>query len=116
MSDRAAVSQILQQLLDNALKFSEEKSPVEIIASRQGELIQVSIRDYGIGIPAEHRPHIFKMFYQVDSDSSRRYGGAGIGLALVKMLADGLNVEIQVESTVGRGSTFSFYLPIADLN
>lgn len=116
IADRRAVSRILFLLLDNALKFSPEESPVEIQMKQEGDKVWVSVRDQGIGISAEHQQEIFDAFYQVETGSTKRYSGVGVGLALAQMLAEGMSTRIYVESEPGKGSIFYFSLPIADLD
>lgn len=103
----------LQLLIDNALKFSEDK--VEVSAKRTGQLVTIAVQDYGIGIPEDKIGFIYDWFYQVDSSTTRPYGGMGIGLAIVRFILERHNAEIEVETKVGNGSTFSFKLPIANL-
>jgi signal transduction histidine kinase len=113
LGDRSGVAQVLQQLLDNALKFSPETSPVDIIVQRTGDYVEIAVQDYGIGIDEKDAEDIFKPFYQIDSSTTRRYGGVGNGLAIVKLIIDALNTTIRVLSKPGKGSIFSFALPIA---
>jgi signal transduction histidine kinase len=82
---------------------------------RRHDLVYITVRDFGIGIESEKLNDIFDMFYQVDSTSTRRYGGAGVGLALVKLILDHHNSDITVESTPGKGSAFTFWLNIVDV-
>ncbi len=98
----------IQLLLDNALKFSQEKVTVEI--TNAGNKITVSIHDRGIGIPQDQITHIFEPFYQIDGSSTRRFGGMGIGLAIVRLILDHHCTTIQIESNLGKGSTFAFDL------
>lgn len=113
LADKQGLSIVIQLLMDNALKFSVK--PIEVIARREEEKIYVAIRDYGIGIEEEMLNNIFDSFYQVDSSSTRRYGGTGVGLTLVKLILDNHDIKIYVKSTVGEGSTFWFYLPFVSL-
>jgi signal transduction histidine kinase len=115
LSDKQAIAQVLQQLIDNALKFSPDEQPVEVIAQRTADGVCLSVRDRGIGMEAEQIERIFKEFYQTDSGSQRRFSGSGIGLAIVKLILERLGVPIQVESQVNVGSTFSFTLKAAPL-
>lgn len=113
--DLRAVARVLGLFLDNAIKFDPEGKPITIIAHRDGKnQVYIAVRDQGIGIPKQHQEDIFKEFYQVDSSSTRRFGGAGIGLALAKLLCNRMGTEIKVESRPKKGSTFSFTLPVAD--
>ena len=111
-SDRAGVSHVLQQVLDNALKFSPGGEAVEISAIYTEGGVWVSIRDYGIGIPEAELGNIFRAFYQVNSSTTRQFGGVGIGLAIVKLILSGLGVPYRVESIVGKGTIFRFWLPV----
>jgi signal transduction histidine kinase len=111
-SDRAGVSQVLQHVLDNALKFSPGGEPVEIEAVYADEGVWVSVSDYGVGIPESELLNIFRAFYQVNSSTTRQFGGVGIGLTIVKLILTGLNAPYVVESTLGKGTVFRFRLPI----
>lgn len=113
MADKQGLSTVLQLLIDNALKFSEGEIIVK--ARQDGNEIIVSIQDKGIGIAADKLSLIFDTFYQIDSSSTRRYGGTGVGLALVKLILDHHDTKIEVNSRVGKGSTFSFRLSVVDL-
>jgi signal transduction histidine kinase len=114
LADKNGIGTVLQMLIDNALKFS--KKNVEVQAVRVGKNVRVSVRDHGIGIARDKLEKIFESFYQVDPSSTRRYGGSGVGLAIVRLILDHHNVSIVVESEVGKGSTFSFELPIVELD
>jgi signal transduction histidine kinase len=109
--DRQRLVIAIQLLLDNALKFSEKE--VRIVATVTTDHLDIAIHDQGIGIPAEHLAHIFEPFYQVDGSSTRRFGGMGIGLAIVRFILDYHQTQIQVTTSPGKGSTFAFTLPIA---
>lgn len=109
-ADKQGLNTILQLLMDNALKFSQGK--VEVSAKRDGNHVKFTIRDHGIGIAQDELDKIFEIFYQVDASSTRRYGGTGVGLAIVRLILDRHNTFISVNSTQGEGSTFSFVLPI----
>lgn len=114
-ADKQGLSTVLQLLIDNALKFGEEK-PIFVIARKQEDgTVYIAVKDEGIGIAADKRKHIFDSFYQIDNSSTRRYGGAGVGLALVKIILDLHHTDIHVESEEGQGSTFWFALPYIDM-
>lgn len=114
MADKQGLSTVLQLLIDNALKFSEKSGKdVEVIGKLEGDKAYIAVRDCGIGIPEDKLKDIFELFYQVDSSSTRGYGGLGIGLALVKLILEYHNTKIEVHSIVDEGSTFFFYLPVA---
>lgn len=111
-SDRAKVRQILGNLLSNAAKFTEEgKVMVSAEAVPQRGGVEIIVRDTGIGIPKEELPKIFDRFHQVDGSATREFGGVGLGLSIVKELVGLLGGEIRVESEVGKGSTFTVFLP-----
>lgn len=113
MVDKQGLSTVLQLLIENAFKFSEGTVTVR---ARQHELfVRVSVEDHGIGIDEQHQAYIFDSFYQIDSSSTRRYGGMGIGLAIVKLILDAQHIPIRVHSKLEQGSTFEFDLPLADL-
>ncbi len=114
LADKRAVGRLLQLLLDNALKFSDDDQDVLILAAPlDAHHVWVGVQDFGIGIPPELHRRIFEPFFQVDGSSTRRYGGTGSGLALARLLAQGLHTTINVKSAPGEGSTFSFVLPVA---
>jgi signal transduction histidine kinase len=113
-ADKQGLGTVLQLLMDNALKFSEKE--IEVDVRRREDRVYITVRDSGIGIAPEKLNDIFDMFYQVDSSSTRRYGGAGVGLALVKLILDHHGSVITVESTPGKGSAFTFCLNIVDVS
>jgi signal transduction histidine kinase len=110
-TDRGKLAQILVNLLANAIKFTPEGGRITLEARRAGEGVALAVRDTGIGIPASELGRVFDEFHQVDGSSSRVYGGAGLGLTLVRTLARMLEGEVTVESTEGKGSTFTVRLP-----
>lgn len=114
-TDTQKVYQILKNLLSNAIKFTV-KGKVRVFVKRtmhlQGEYIAFVVADTGIGISKENQELIFEAFQQVDGTTSRQYGGTGLGLSISKELAGLLSGFITVESTEGKGSTFTFYLPV----
>ena len=117
LGDKRAIAHLLQLLLDNALKFSPETSPVHVIAyPYDDERVCIGVQDFGIGIPPEEHTRVVEAFYQVDGSPTRRYGGTGTGLSLATLLAKGLNTTIQLESEPDEGSTFWFLLPAIDLD
>jgi len=112
-ADALRFKQILINLIDNAIKFSKPAGgTVNIAARRNGDMAQFSISDTGIGIKEENMDNLFDLFYQADSGISRRYGGAGAGLAVTKQLVEQHGGRIWVKSIYGEGSTFSFILPL----
>jgi signal transduction histidine kinase len=109
IADKQGLSTVLQLLMDNALKFSKAK--IEVCAEPMGEHVRISVRDFGIGIAKDQLEAIFESFYQIDSSSTRRYGGTGVGLAIVQLILDRHQSQIMVDSEIGKGSTFWFKLP-----
>jgi histidine kinase len=115
LADEDRAVQVLTNLTGNALQYTPEGGRVTISAKRISNEIEFSIRDTGIGIPAEHLSHIFDRFYRVDKSRSRQAGGgSGIGLTIARSLIEAHGGRIWVESAGdGKGSTFNFTLPIA---
>jgi two-component system, NarL family, sensor histidine kinase BarA len=122
MGDRRQIRQVLWQLVSNAVKFSPDSGRVDIEV-RKGDIApgerraagaHVVVRDSGIGIGAELLPHIFEPFFQVDSSSTRAFGGTGLGLALAKAYVEAQGGRIWVDSTPGLGSTFTVSFPVAE--
>ncbi len=111
-SDRRFVEQVIRNLLANALKFSLADSECEVGATAASGSLTISVTDHGIGIPADEVGRIFDRFYQVDSSSTRRFGGIGLGLDLVKTLVQALGGTIEVQTEPSRGSTFTVVLPL----
>jgi signal transduction histidine kinase len=112
-ADKLRFKQILINLIDNAIKFSKtDGGTLSIAARKNGDMVQFSISDTGIGIKEENMGKLFDLFYQSDSGISRKYGGIGAGLAVTKKLVEEHGGNIWVESKYGEGSTFSFTLPL----
>jgi PAS domain S-box-containing protein len=113
--DADRIRQILSNLLSNAVKFSPHGGTVTVRARHKGECVVIAIIDEGIGIPADAIPHLFQKFFRVDNTETRRIGGTGLGLALVKQIVEAHKGQVWVESTQGKGSIFFFSLPVAIL-
>ena len=105
------LEQAIVNLVENAIKYSGEGTPVEVTAVQSDGEIQIRVTDRGAGIAAEHLPRLFERFYRVDKGRSREVGGTGLGLAIVKhiMIAHGGHVD--VDSTPGEGSIFTLHIP-----
>jgi two-component system phosphate regulon sensor histidine kinase PhoR len=110
--DSEAVSQVLSNLLDNAIKYTPAGGQITVGARPVGGAVEFFVRDTGIGIPEEDLPRLFERFYRVDKARSRELGGTGLGLSIVKHLVAAHNGSIRVESSVGHGSTFYFTLQV----
>ncbi len=118
MADRQELIMALTHLVDNATKFTLAGGRVTVrarpVAAEDGSmLVEIAVQDTGIGIPAELHAKIFERFYQVDSSTTRQFGGVGIGLAAVKQIVEAHGSRVLVESEPGKGSTFRFHLPVA---
>ncbi len=111
-ADESRFSQIMYNLVDNAIKFSYENSLVKIGARKKGEMVEITVSDTGIGITAEDQNKLFKPFSQVDSFSSKKFQGTGLGLSLVKQIVHLHGGYIWFRSKQGEGSTFAFTIPI----
>jgi PAS domain S-box-containing protein len=109
--DDEKLRQILINLLSNAVKFTPAGS-IEVRAAARNGSVEVAVADTGIGIPADKLEAIFEEFEQADATSTRIYGGTGLGLAISRRLARLMQGDIQVESTLGKGSTFTLTLPV----
>ena len=109
--DETKVALVLRHLIENALKYSEAPTPVIVRALDEGENLRVDVIDRGVGMVSSDIPHIFDRFRQVDASSTREHGGTGVGLYLCAQLIRVHDGRIWVDSTWGKGSTFSFTLP-----
>lgn len=108
--DTSRLTQVFNNLLSNAVKFTPDRGRIEISAQTEGDLVMVCICDNGIGFKTEHKEAIFRRFYQVENADNRRFGGVGLGLAIVRDLLELQNASIAVESEVGQGSCFRVFL------
>jgi CheY-like chemotaxis protein len=112
--DSARLQQVAWNLLSNAVKFTPEGGRVSVRLAREGARVKFSVSDTGRGIPSEFLPHVFDRFRQADSATTRAYGGLGLGLAIVRHLAELHGGEVRAESAgEDRGSTFSVTFPLA---
>jgi signal transduction histidine kinase len=107
------IRQILVNLVTNAHEYSPERASVEVSARRAGNEVEITVSDNGPGIPETQLAHIFERFVRGDAGLTQRVGGTGLGLAISKSLVELHGGTIRAESTVGRGSAFSFRLPVA---
>jgi signal transduction histidine kinase len=113
-ADRERVHQVLFNLVDNAVRHTPSGGAVTVSAHRHDGSVEVEVHDTGVGIPAEHIPRLFERFYRVDTSRSRDDdGGTGIGLAIARSVVEAHGGQIHAASEPGRGSTFTFELPVA---
>ena len=111
-ADPVRLKQVLRNLVGNAIKFSPEESTVRIRAEARESDIIVSVKDNGIGISPDDQKRMFEPFFQAEQTIFRKHGGAGLGLAICKGIVESQNGKIWVESEPGKGSTFSFTVPL----
>jgi two-component system phosphate regulon sensor histidine kinase PhoR len=111
--DEVAVRTILDNLLNNAIKYTPEGGRVDVAWRRDGQHAMVEVRDTGIGIAPENQDRVFERFFRVDQARSRELGGTGLGLSIVKHTAQALGGRVGLESRLGQGSTFRVWLPAA---
>lgn len=112
--DRQKFMQVLYNLLSNAIKFTDEDGTVRIRVDLDGTALRIVVADTGIGIRSEDFPRLFVEFQQLDSGSTRRYEGTGLGLALTRKIVEFQGGRIGIESAVGKGSAFTVHLPLGD--
>jgi two-component system phosphate regulon sensor histidine kinase PhoR len=113
--DAFLIEQMLVNLLDNALKYTEKGEVAVCIDQEEKGWIRIEVSDTGIGISEEHIPRLFERFYVVDTSRSRKLGGTGLGLSIVKHIAQSHGGNVSVESRAGRGSRFIVRLPLKNI-
>jgi len=109
--DARRLQDVLQNLLDNAVQYTPSGGRITIQAMARDRQIAIAVADTGIGIPKADQERIFERFYRVDAARSREAGGTGLGLSIAKHLVEAHGGRIEIESEVGRGSTFTVVLP-----
>jgi len=115
-ADQEAIGQILDNLVDNAIKYTPDGGTISVACHDEPTEVQVEVRDTGIGIAESDLTRIFERFYRVDKARSRELGGTGLGLAIVKHLVQAMHGTIQATSQIGKGTSFSLRLPKAGGN
>ena len=113
MADSNKLEWALNQLVENGIKFNQKGGRVSVSAVLRGNRLLVAVADTGVGIPASKIQEVFEPFHQLDSSSTRRVGGAGIGLTLAKRIIEAHGSKLDIESHVGRGTRVTFSLPVA---
>jgi signal transduction histidine kinase len=108
--DEEKISWAISQLLDNAIKFTPVNGHIELRCLREDGAIRVVVKDDGIGIPADRMEEIYEPFHQLDGSSTRRYGGTGLGLALVRKIIEAHGSTIRLRTEIDQGSEFEFLL------
>lgn len=111
MGDRRQLVSAVHHLVENAVKYSDQGGSVEVTASATGSVVEIEVRDHGIGIPSRDLERIFERFYRVDPSRARDTGGTGLGLSIVRHIAGNHRGEVRVESREGEGSKFTLRLP-----
>ena len=117
MGDAGQLRQLASNILNNSLKYGRAGTPVTVslVQSRSGAMINFTVADVGDGIAPEHIPRLTERFYRVDSGRSRLVGGTGLGLSLVKHIVDRHRGHLEIRSTLGKGTTVSILLPVAQI-
>ena len=114
LMDANRIAQVVTNLLSNAIKFSPPEGRIEVRAATEGPMVRVSVRDCGEGIAPEDIPKLFRKFSQIDSGSTRKVGGTGLGLVICKGIVEQHGGTIGVDSAQGEGSSFYFLMPRPD--
>ena len=109
--DRTRLQQVIVNLIDNAIKYTQEGGKIEISVGREGSTAILEVSDNGPGIPPDCLPHVFERFYRADKAGSRADGGFGLGLAIVKWIAESHNGAVELSSQPEAGSVFTVTLP-----
>lgn len=112
--DSHRISQVLSNLLENAVAHTAKEETVTVTAKHQGKWVEVTVTDTGEGIPAEDLPNIFERFYRVDKSRTRATGGSGLGLTIAKRLVEAHGGKIEAHSEPGKGSRLTFTLPVSE--
>jgi len=110
--DHEKIQWVIMELVDNAIKFTQPGGSVSIKIEKEPDFALVQVRDTGIGISAERLSEIFEPYHQLDGSSTRRYGGIGLGLALVKKIIEAHGSKVEVSSVVEKGTSITFQLPL----
>jgi two-component system OmpR family sensor kinase len=112
MGDGYSLGRLLNNLVSNAIRYTPEGGSITLSIFGDGNFARLEVKDTGSGIPPEHLPHIFDRFYRVDKSRSRASGGSGLGLAIVKAIAEQHGGKVAATSELGKGSTFTVWLPL----
>ena len=115
-ADKVRIRQVFQNLIDNAIKYSRHPGVLTISSSESGTTMEIAFKDNGIGIPKEEQSKLFDRFYRASNTSKTTSSGSGLGLYIVKSIANQLGGDIRFESEENVGTTFFVSLPIANNN
>lgn len=113
VADRDGIEQVLMNILSNAVRYNERGQAIEVNVSQIGDMAEVAVRDYGIGISEQDLPRVFERFFRADKARSREKGGTGLGLAISKQIIEEHDGRMEVESALGEGTIIRVYLPLA---
>lgn len=113
MGDAEKLMAVMNQLLDNAMKFTPANGNVLVKVEVQTDVVSITVADTGIGIPKDRVDEVYQPFHQLDESAARRYGGTGLGLAIVKRILDEHNARYSLKSKVNQGTIFEFKLPLS---
>lgn len=113
--DPSRIAQVMNNLLENAVKYSPDGGEIVLAAQPQGAMLQISVSDQGVGIPQRDLHRVFDRFHRVEGEISKRVGGTGLGLAICQRLVEAHGGKIWVESRLGKGSTFYFTVPLVKM-
>ncbi|MGA0805059.1 MAG: ATP-binding protein [Pseudohongiellaceae bacterium] len=114
--DRQNLSQLVDNLIDNAIKYTPEQGRIEVRLARRGDELLLEVEDSGIGISPQYQERVFERFYRIDKARSQSLGGTGLGLSIVRNIAERHGGSVAVKSQLGRGSVFSFRMPLVASN
>ena len=109
-ADSQRMEQVLVNLIENGIKYGNQEGKVNVLIEERKKNLQISVKDNGPGIPAEHLPRLFERFYRVDKSRAKMSGGSGLGLSIVKHIVKAHGSQITVISKVDKGTSFSFKL------
>ena len=109
--DPQMLEEILYNLCDNAIRYNVDGGKVDISIKENEEHVILMVQDTGIGISEKDQQRIFERFYRVDKSRSKKTGGTGLGLAIVKHIAEQMNAKLQLDSTLGKGTTITIFFP-----
>jgi two-component system, OmpR family, phosphate regulon sensor histidine kinase PhoR len=115
-ADKYRLRQVLNNLVNNSIKYGVQNGSTEIALIKYGNVVEVSVIDTGLGIDTQHIPRLFERFYRIDKGRSREQGGSGLGLAIVKHIIEAMGQKIEVRSKLGKGTQFIFTLDGGKVN